>query len=306
MLALSEKCARIANSPRFQAFIVTVILANAIVLGLQTYGEIEADIGSLLTTLDQVFLGIFVVELTIRIAAYGPHLRGYRDFFREGWNVFDFIVIGAAFLPGLRENATLLRLVRLMRVVRIVSVLPDLRVLIRGMVRSLLPIATMAVIGIFLMYVYGMVGWILFSDELPERWGTIGEAMLTLFVIMTLENFPQYMEEATAVHPQAWIFFVSYILVASFLVINVLIAIIINSIEEARRDEALEAVLTATGEATAGDLPDDLEAAGASMNARQRAAFRVHALREALEQLEAELGATEETSSIASKARLRP
>ena len=301
MAKLCQLCARIADSTRFQSFIIAVILANAIVLGLQTYEAIEHDAGDVLVTLDHVFLGVFVVEILIRLLAYGPHLRGFRDFFREGWNVFDFVVIGAAFMPGLRENATLLRLIRLLRVVRIVSVLPDLRVLLRGMVRSLLPIATMGVVGILLLYVYGMVGWILFHEELPDQWGTIGDSMLTLFVVMTLENFPQYMEEATAVHPQAWIFFVSYVLVASFLVINVLIAIIINSIEEARRDQALEAVL-----AGKEGLDADLDEAGASFNARERAAMRVHALRDALEELEEELGIADETVTVASKARLRP
>jgi voltage-gated sodium channel len=299
MSTIYERCARIANSGRFQGFIVGVILANAIVLGLQTYDAIEREAGDLLVTLDTVFLGVFVVELLIRIVAYGPR---YRDFFREGWNVFDFVVIGAAFLPGLRENATLLRLIRLLRVVRVVSVLPDLRVLVRGMVRSLLPIGTMAIVGILLLYVYGMVGWILFHEELPGEWGTIGDSMLTLFVVMTLENFPQYMEEATRVHPQAWIFFVSFVLLASFLVINVLIAIIINSIEEARRDEALDSIMAGRD----SDLESDLEEAGASLTARERAALRVHALRDALEQLEQELGTADETTTVASKARLRP
>jgi voltage-gated sodium channel len=299
MSTIYERCARIANSGRFQGFIVGVILANAIVLGLQTYDAIEREAGDLLVTLDTVFLGVFVVELLIRIVAYGPR---YRDFFREGWNVFDFVVIGAAFLPGLRENATLLRLIRLLRVVRVVSVLPDLRVLVRGMVRSLLPIGTMAIVGILLLYVYGMVGWILFHEELPGEWGTIGDSMLTLFVVMTLENFPQYMEEATRVHPQAWIFFVSFVLLASFLVINVLIAIIINSIEEARRDEALDSIMAGRD----SDLESDLEEAGASLTARERAALRVHALRDALEQLEQELGTADETATVASKARLRP
>jgi voltage-gated sodium channel len=238
--AISQRCARIAGSGAFQALVVAAIAANAIVLGLQTYDEIEADAGSLLTTLDHVFLGLFVVEILIRLAAYGPRLRGYRDFFREGWNVFDFVVIGAAFLPGLRENATLLRLVRLLRVVRVVSVLPDLRVLIRGMVRSLLPIGTMAIVGVLLLYVYGMVGWILFGDELPGEWGTIGEAMLTLFVVMTLENFPQYMEQATQVHPQAWIFFVSFVLIGTFVVLNLFIAVVINNLEASKHEQLEE------------------------------------------------------------------
>src|SRR5688572_975415 len=102
---VSRTCWRIAESARFQGFIMAVIVANAITLGLQTYDSIEANAGELLDVLDAIFLGIFVVELVIRITAYGRHPG---NFFRNGWNVFDFVVIAAAFVPGIRENATLL------------------------------------------------------------------------------------------------------------------------------------------------------------------------------------------------------
>ena len=154
----------IADSKRFQAFIMGVIVANAVTLGLGTY-DFSPGVDSLLTTLDEVFLGIFVVELVIRITAFG---RRPQDFFRDGWNVFDFIVIRLAFLPGMRDNVTLLRLVRLLRVVRVVSVMPDLRVLVRAMVRSIPPIASLALLTLLLMYVYGMVGWILFHTRIPS------------------------------------------------------------------------------------------------------------------------------------------
>ena len=154
--------------------------------------------GQLLNTLDDVFLGIFLVELTIRILAYG---RRPQDFFRDGWNVFDFVVIGAVFLPGVRENATLLRLVRLLRVMRLVTVLPDMRILVRAMVRSLPPIGSLVVLTILLMYVYGMVGWILFHEEDPQNWGNIGESMLNLFVIITLENWPVLLERGAGDPP---------------------------------------------------------------------------------------------------------
>ena len=170
-----------------------------------------------------------MVELAIRITAYGSRPQ---DFFKDGWNVFDFVVIGPAFLPGVRDNVTLLRLARLLRVVRLVSVMPDLRVLVRAMARSIPPITSLALLTLLLMYVYGMVGWILFHDEDPEQWGNIGQAMLSLFQILTLENWPQYLDAGQAIHPASWIFFVSYVLIASFLVINILIAIIINSMEE--------------------------------------------------------------------------
>ena len=225
---MAQRCSRIADSPVFQWFIFGVIVANAITLGLGTYDF--GDFGEeLLTTLDDLFLGIFVVELAIRIAAFG---RRPQDFFKDGWNVFDFVVITLAFAPGLRDNITLLRLARLLRVLRLVSVMPELRLLVRAMGRSLRPIFSLVVLMVLIMYVYGMVGWILFHNEDPANWGNIGQSLLSLFQILTLENWPSFLQTGQEIAPGSWIFFVSYVLIASFLVINILIAIIINSMEE--------------------------------------------------------------------------
>jgi voltage-gated sodium channel len=229
------RCAQIAAATRFQAFIFAVIVVNAIALGLGTYDDIDDEAGTLLTVVSEVCVGIFVIELLIRIAAYG---RRPQDFFRDGWNVFDFVVITAAFAPGVRESTTLLRLARLLRVVRIVTVLPEFRIIVRGMVRSLPPLGSLALIGVLMMYVYGMVGWILFHEGDPENWGTLGESMLTLFVMMTLENWPAIMDSAQAIHSWSWIFFVSYIVLASFLLFNVLIAVVLTSMEAAREEDA--------------------------------------------------------------------
>jgi voltage-gated sodium channel len=229
------RCARIANSTRFQGFIFAVILVNALSLGLQTYDAIEDEAGTALRIINEVCVGIFVIELAIRITAYG---RRPQDFFRDGWNVFDFVVITAAFVPGVRESTTLLRLARLLRVVRVVTVLPEFRIIVRGMARSLPPIGSLALLGLLLMYVYGMVGWILFSDHDPENWGNLGQSMLTLFVMMTLENWPDYLETAQEVHSWSWVFFVTYVLLASFLLFNVLIAVVLTSMEAAREEDA--------------------------------------------------------------------
>ena len=229
------RCARIANSTRFQGFIFAVIVANAIALGLQTYDGIDEDAGSLLRLINEICVGIFVIELAIRITAYGSRPQ---DFFRDGWNIFDFVVITAAFVPGVRESTTLLRLARLLRVVRVVTVLPEFRIIVRGMARSLPPLGSLALLGVLLMYVYGMVGWILFHEGDPENWGNLGDSMLTLFVIMTLENWPQYLDAAQAIHPWSWVFFVSYVLLASFLLFNVLIAVVLTSMEAARAEDA--------------------------------------------------------------------
>jgi voltage-gated sodium channel len=273
---MAGTCKRIADSSRFQIFILGVILVNAVVLGLETYQGIERDAGNALEAVNDLCLGIFVIEIVIRIAAHG---RRPQDYFKSGWNVFDFLVIGGALLPGLRENATALRLLRLLRIVRVVSIFPDLRFLIRGMVASLPPIGSMAMLTSLLIYIYGILGWILFAATDPDNWGNIGEAMLSLFVVLTLESWPDIMGEVIDDHPWAWIYFVSYVLIASFLLINMVIAILINSLEEVKAMEGIEKHL------------DNRRAERASAEEvdGQGAAERLARIREALDELEEEL-----------------
>jgi voltage-gated sodium channel len=277
---IQRTAARTVDSLPFTAFIFTVILANAVVLGLETYDSIERDHGGLLDTLNDVFLAIFVVELAIRFASYG---RRPRDFFRSGWNSFDFMIIAASFVPGLGSNTTLLRLVRLLRVVRVVSLLPDLRVLLLAVWRSVPPVLSITVLALLIVYVYGMVGWLLFGDELPEDWGNIGEAMLTLFVLLTLENLPGYLEEAQAVHSWSWVYFVTFALAASFLLLNILIGIVINSMEEAREIEH-----DREREERRAEMTEE-EAEASDEERTEILSRRLAALRLALEELEDEL-----------------
>ena len=269
--------ARIVDSAPFTAIIVGTIAVNAVVLGLQTYEELDDRWGSLLLAINAGCVAVFIVELCIRIAAYWPKPL---QFFRNGWNVFDFVVIGATFVPGIQGSSTLLRLLRLLRVVRIVRVLPDLRLLLLGVWRSVPPLFSIAAVTAMILFVYGMVGWILFSDELPEEWGNIGQAMLTLFVMLTLENWPTYMDAAIEVEPWAWLYFVSFILVAAFIVLNVLIGIVLNSMEEARELERRRALRERYG--VTQPSPIDPEA-------HAPVAERIAILRDALDELEREL-----------------
>jgi voltage-gated sodium channel len=238
-VARGNAAARLVDSTAFTVVVVATIAVNAVVLGLQTYDEVVDRWGSTLDLVNAACVGVFMVELAIRIVSYWP--RPW-EFFRNGWNIFDFVVVGATFVPGVAENSTMLRLVRLLRVVRIVRVLPDLRVLLLGVWRSVPPLASIGAVTVMILFVYGMVGWVLFADDLPEQWGNIGRAMLTLFVMLTLEDFPVYMADAMDVHPWAWIYFVSFILVAAFIVLNVLIGIVLNSMEEARELERRQAI----------------------------------------------------------------
>ncbi len=224
-------CNRIANTRRFLALTFAVILANALVIGLQTYDKVEAEAGGVLDTLNAVFLAFFFVELTIRITAYGR--RPWR-FFRDGWNVFDFAMTVPVVLPGVRESTTALRVVRLLRVFRLASALPEMRVLVAGLGRSVAPLLSMGVLVILLFYAYGMVGWILFNEHDPANWGSLGQAMLTLFSILTLEGWTTIQDTALEFSNWSWIYFVSFILISSFVLINMVVAVLINGVEEAR------------------------------------------------------------------------
>jgi voltage-gated sodium channel len=272
---MARACARIADSPRFQGFIFAVIVANAITLGLGTY-DFSPTADDVLTVLDDTFLGIFVVELAIRIAAFG---RRPQDFFKSGWNVFDFVVIMASFVPGVRENATILRLVRLLRVVRAVRLLPDLRVLTVAVGRSVPGVASLAVITLLLVYVYGMVGWVVFDDHDPANFGNVGQSMVTMFVLLTLENLPTYIEKGQELSDWTLLFYVSYVLVASFLIFNLFIGIVINSMEEARAIELHRAERSLMDD----DPSNDQHARDVILRER------LHALKNAVEDIEREL-----------------
>lgn len=241
-------------------------------LGLETVQSVDARYGAQLEALNTAFLGVFAVEIAIRILAYG---RRPQDYFRSGWNVFDFLIIAAAFMPFLRSNATLLRVVRLLRVFRLLSVLPELRVLTLALVRSIAPIFGIGLVVLLLLYVYGMVGWLLYEDSNPEYFQDIGVAMLTLFKMLTLEGWPDIYDEVARSNPWAWVYFVSFVLLSSFILFNMFIGIIINSMEESRALELRR-------------LEDEAARSGARSREAELAA-RLRLLREAVDDLEREL-----------------
>ena len=247
---VAAACGRIVESSWFDPLMLSIIAINAVTLGLETYESIDASIGAELQLLNDVILGLFVVELALRMAA---HADRPREFFRSGWNVFDFVVITASFVPGVRENATLLRLVRLLRIVRAVRLLPDLRVLTVAVGRSIPGVASLAAITLLLVYVYGMVGWVIFHDHDPANFEDIGQSMVTMFVLLTLENLPVYIARGQELSDWTLLFYVSYVLLASFLIFNLFIGIVINSMEEARAIELHRAERALLDDDTADD-----------------------------------------------------
>ncbi len=223
--------ARLVYSSAFELFIAAVIATNAVFLAVLTMPNITAETRQFALAVDAISTGVYVVELSLRIASYG---RKPWMFFTRGWNVFDFIIVGLA--PFAQGQTVVLRLLRLMRLLRIFRFLPEVRVLFASIVKSIPPLLSMSVLIGLLLFLYGMAGTYLFGAEVPASWGHIGLSLKSLFILLTLENFPIYLEEALLISPLAIPFFLSYVFFIVFTILNVLIGIVLNAMDEARAD----------------------------------------------------------------------
>ncbi|MCO8269147.1 ion transporter [Actinoplanes sp. TRM 88003] len=249
---VARRCSRIVDSRAFEVTIVVMIGANAVLLCIETYPHL-VESAPYLHLLEWFFRVVFVTEIGIRILAYG---RRPQDFFKHGWNVFDFVVIAAVFIPGLHGDSAALRVIRMARVVRLVRFSPGLRTIVTALLRSLPGVGGFLALALVTFYVYGMAGWLLFADTYPEEYGTIGRAVLTLFVLLSLETLPDLIQQGLAVSPWTLLFYVSYVLITVNLLLNILIAVIVNSMEEARRLEMTESL--GTDDDNDG-VPDDID-----------------------------------------------
>ena len=221
----------IVYSSPFELFIAFVILVNATSLAILTMPELDESVRRACEQIDLVCFAIYAVELVMRLISYGK--RPW-DFFKTGWNVFDFLVIAAS--PIFAGQTVVLRLLRLLRLFRIFRFLPEVRVLTTSIVRSLPPLMSLAVLIFVALFMYGMVGHYLFGDQDADNWGSITRAMTSLFILLTLENFPNYLEAGVAVSPWALPYFLSYVFVVVFTVLNVLIGVVLNAMDEAREE----------------------------------------------------------------------
>jgi voltage-gated sodium channel len=217
--------------------VLALIFVNAVVLGLETYGSIAHEREPTFYWFYTAILAGYVLELLIRFTATGWDVR---EFIADKWNVFDFVVIAAAFVPFVRQTSMVLRLLRLIRIVRVVRFLPDLQIIVGAIARSVRGIASLVAATVLLLYIYGMLGWTLFGEHDPKQYGNIGRAMLTMFVMLTLENFPENITKGQEFSHWSNLFFISYALIMSFLIFNLFIGIVLGAMEEARTAQAAE------------------------------------------------------------------
>jgi len=234
--------------PGVQNFIMGLIVINAIILGLETEAAVMAAYGDILIALDHVILGVFVVEILLRIFAHRL------AFFRDAWSIFDFLVVGIALVPASGPFAVL-RALRVLRVLRILTLVPSMRRVVGALLSSIPGLSSIALVLMLIYYVFAVIATNLYADTHPEWFGTIGRSLYTLFQIMTLESWSMgIVRPVMEVHPNAWLFFVVFILIATFTMLNLFIAIIVNamhSFAEQETQETIDAV---------GDARDHIEA----------------------------------------------
>ena len=219
------------ESPRIRNLITGLIVFNALVLGLETSANMREIAGDLMQLINQVVLGVFVVEILIKLIAFGPR------FFRSGWNVFDFLIVGISLVPA-SGPLSILRSLRILRVLRLLSTVKRLRMLVDSLLHALPGIGWSAALLLMMFYIFGVMGTELFGQSFPEWFGTLGRSIFSLFQIMTLESWSMGIARPVmAEYPYAWVFFVPFILISSFMVLNLFIAIIVSATQSVHESE---------------------------------------------------------------------
>lgn len=230
----------VESSP-IQRVLIALILLNALVLGLESYPELAARWGGLLALIDRVILAVFVLEIGVRIAA---HRLSY---FRDPWSVFDFVVVGIALVPASGPFAVL-RALRVLRVMRLISMVPSMRRVATGLLTAIPGLFSVVGIIAVILYVSAVMATKLFGAEFPQWFGTLGESAYTLFQIMTLESWSMAIARPVMeIFPYAWLFFVVYILVSTFTMLNLFIAVVVNAMQQEGQREHAGEVMAASG-----------------------------------------------------------
>ena len=217
---------RIVEDPRTDRFIMALIVVNAITLGVETSQTVMDRYGPILNTIDRVVLTVFVVELAARLIVQR------KAFFRDGWNIFDFIVVGIALAPA-TEAFSVLRALRVLRILRIITAVPTLRRVVGGLIASLPGMASIFLLIMLVYYVSAVMAVNLYGAEFPDLFGTLGRSMFTLFTIMTLEGWVEgVVKPIMEKHPYAWLFFIPFIIGTTFTVLNLFIGVIVGAMQE--------------------------------------------------------------------------
>ncbi len=214
--------------------ILGVIIFNAITLGLSTSPAVRESVGHVLVAFDRIVLGIFVVELLLKFYAYRL------AFFKNAWNIFDLVVVALGLLPN-RDGLSALRGLRVIRAMRLLSVIPQMRAVVQALLNALPGMGAVIIMISIVFYVFSVMATLMYGPDFPEWFGTLGRSLYTLFQVMTLESWSMgIVRPVMEAHPTAWIFFVPFIVITAFSVLNLFIGLLVNTMQSAVEEEAEE------------------------------------------------------------------
>lgn len=249
----NAKFERLRSNKAFELLVIFIIVFSALVIGVKTYPLSPAAIKTIVI-LDWGITLFFLAEISVRFLGEPDKKR----FFHSGWNVFDSLIVFVSLIPIEDSELALIgRLVRIFRVLRMVSIVPELRRLMNSLLAALPQLGYVALMIFIIFYIYAAVGSTFFGKINPELWGDIAVSMLTLFRVMTFEDWTDVMYETMTVYPISWIFYLSFIFLSAFAFLNMIIGIVVSTLEEEYQREA-NAAAEAAGEPTLSELRDEI------------------------------------------------
>ncbi|MFT5662400.1 MAG: voltage-gated sodium channel [Sulfurimonas sp.] len=234
---LKEKLFLITKDKRFEFSMMSVIIFSALVIGVHTF-NIDPMLEQILLYVDYLITVIFVIEISVRIAAE----KKVSDFFKDGWNVFDFIIVAVSIIPIDENYANVARLIRIFRMLRLITLLPELKVIIGALFKSAKSIGYVMILMFIIFYVFAVVGTILFENMESGLWRDVGIALLTLFRVMTFEDWTDVMYETMEVYPWSWAYYLLFIFLTTFTFLNMIIGIILDTLNEEHKKVEKESV----------------------------------------------------------------
>lgn len=233
----------LVSSPRWEQVIIAIIVLNAITLGLETIPAAMEAFGPVLIALDTLFLAIFTIEIALRLIAFGPR------FFRDPWSIFDFSIVAIALMPA-TGAFSVLRALRILRILRLISVVPSLRRVVSGLISAMPGIGSIFLLLLLVFYVFAVMATKLYGATFPGWFGSLESSLFTLFQLMTMDSWSSVVRPVMEVHPHAWVFFIPYLGVTSFTVLNLFIGVIVSALQDQHDTEVIEDEAAAHAETT--------------------------------------------------------
>jgi len=232
-----HKFQNVRDNKAFELFVIAVIIFSSLMIGIRTY-DLHPTFEVILVALDYGVTLFFVLEISIRMAAEDR----FRDFFKKGWNIFDFIIVVVSLIPlDDSEYALIARMLRLFRVMRLISFIPELRVLVSALISALPRMGYVALLMFIIFYLYAVIGNMMFAQLNPVLWGDLGISLLTLFRVATFEDWTDVMYEAMTLYSLSWIYFITFIFFSAFVFLNMMIGIVVEVLDEEHKKMEAEA-----------------------------------------------------------------